>query len=62
MGMATAWCRVASMIGPAFVGLVVKTGLDNVFLAFGLVSLVVGGVVAMAAPETTGRNLEEISP
>jgi putative MFS transporter len=62
MGMATAWCRVASMIGPAFVGLVVKTGLDNVFLAFGLVSLVVGAVVAMAAPETTGRSLEEISP
>ncbi|CAG9243800.1 MFS transporter [Paraburkholderia caribensis] len=62
MGMATAWCRMASMIGPAFVGLVVKTGLDNVFLAFGLVSVVVGGVVAMMAPETSGRSLEEISP
>jgi putative MFS transporter len=62
MGMATAWCRLASMVGPAFVGLVIKTSLSNVFLAFGIVSVVVGIVVMVLAPETKGRKLEEISP
>jgi MFS transporter, putative metabolite:H+ symporter len=62
MGMATAWCRLASMVGPAFVGMVVKTGLNNVFMVFGIVSVAVGVVVILAAPETKGRRLEEISP
>lgn len=62
MGMATAWCRAASMIGPAFVGMVVKTDLNNVFLVFGAVAFVVGAIVVALAPETAGKRLEEISP
>ena len=62
MGMATAWCRAASMIGPAFVGMVVKTDLNNVFLVFGAVTFVVGAIVVALAPETAGKRLEEISP
>ena len=60
--MATAWCRAASMIGPAFVGMVVKTDLNNVFLVFGAVAFVVGAIVVALAPETAGKRLEEISP
>jgi putative MFS transporter len=62
MGMATAWCRLASMLGPAFVGMVVKTSLSNVFLAFAVVAVFVGLIVIALAPETKGYKLEEISP
>jgi hypothetical protein len=50
------------MIGPAFVGMVVKTDLNNVFLVFGAVAFVVGAIVVALAPETAGKRLEEISP
>jgi putative MFS transporter len=62
VGTATAWLRVASMIGPTVVGMMVSTGLDNVFLAFGLVAAVAALITAIFAVETKGRVLEEISP
>jgi len=62
MGMASAWCRVASILGPYFIGAVVHTGLNNVFLTFGAVCIFVAIIVIFLAPETKGRVLEEVSP
>jgi len=62
VGTATAWLRLASMIGPAAVGFMVGRGLDSVFLAFGGVTLVTAIVTAVFAIETKQRVLEEVSP
>ena len=59
---ATAWLRLASMIGPTVVGMMVVSGLDNVFLAFGIVAAFAAVITALFAIETKGRVLEEISP
>ena len=59
---ATAWLRLASMIGPTVVGMMIGIGLDNVFLAFGIVAAVAAVITALFAIETKGRVLEEISP
>jgi MFS transporter, putative metabolite:H+ symporter len=62
VGVATAWLRLASMIGPSVVGLMIGGGLENVFLAFGLIAAVAAVVTALFAVETKGRVLEEVSP
>ncbi len=60
---ATAWLRVASMIGPGFVGaMVAGSSLNTVFLTFGIISAVAGILVYMFADETKDRVLEEVSP
>ena len=63
IGAGTAWLRIASIIAPFVVGgLIAKSGIDSVFLVFGLVSGLAGIVVALFATETKKRILEEISP
>jgi MFS transporter, putative metabolite:H+ symporter len=60
---ATAWLRLASILGPQVVGFVIAGGgLGNVFLVFGLVVLFASVTVALFATETKARVLEEISP
>ncbi|AXK81398.1 MFS transporter [Pseudolabrys taiwanensis] len=62
VGTATAWLRLASMVGPTTVGFMIAGGLNAVFLAFGAVALVTAIVTALFAIETKKRLLEEISP
>lgn len=60
---ATAWLRLASILGPQVVGFVIAGGgLGNVFLVFGVAVLFAGVTVALFATETKTRVLEEISP
>jgi MFS transporter, putative metabolite:H+ symporter len=62
-GIAGAWQRGASMVGPFVVGLVLpKYGADAVFVMFGIVALL-GGIICFAfAMETRGKVLEELAP
>lgn len=63
VGTATAWLRLASIIGPNIVGaLVAQSNLRSVFLVFGLVALTAALIVQLFAIETKTRVLEEISP
>jgi MFS transporter, putative metabolite:H+ symporter len=63
VGAATAWLRLASIIGPTVVGtLVARSDLSSVFLVFGLVGLTAALIVQLFAEETRTRILEEISP
>ena len=62
VGVATAWLRLASMIGPSVVGMMIGGGLENVFLAFGVVAVIAAVVTAIFAVETKNRILEEVSP
>ena len=62
-GTGTAWVRLASIIGPFVVGMILPTGgLGGVFLMFAIAALVGGIVTALFAVETRGRTLEELSP
>ncbi|HVB89155.1 MAG TPA: MFS transporter, partial [Beijerinckiaceae bacterium] len=62
-GAATAWLRIASIIGPLVVGFfVARGGLSAVFLLFGLACLIAFFVVTLFGRETGERVLEEISP
>jgi MFS transporter, putative metabolite:H+ symporter len=62
VGTATAWLRLASMVGPTTVGFMIATGLQSVFLAFGLLAVVTAMVTALFAIETKKRILEDVSP
>jgi MFS transporter, putative metabolite:H+ symporter len=62
VGTATAWLRLASMIGPTTVGFMIATGLQSVFLAFGVLAVVTAIVTALFAIETKQRILEDVSP
>ena len=70
VGAATAWLRLASMIAPAIVGMIIGARLTpaqapdvpTVFLAFGAVAAVAAVVTGLFAVETKGRVLEEASP
>jgi putative MFS transporter len=62
VGVATAWLRLASMIGPSVVGMMIAGGLEDVFLAFGIIAAIAAVVTALFAIETKNRVLEEISP
>ena len=62
-GTGTAWVRLASIIGPFVVGMILPGGgLGGVFLMFAIAALVGGVVTALFAMETRGRILEELSP
>jgi MFS transporter, putative metabolite:H+ symporter len=62
VGTATAWLRLASILGPAIVGFIVGSGLGAVFLVFAAVGVVGAIVTGLFAVETKRRVLEEISP
>ena len=63
VGTSTAWLRLASIIGPSFVGLMVGGGgLNVVFIAFGIVGLAAALVMALFGVETRRQVLEHISP
>jgi putative MFS transporter len=62
VGIATAWLRLASMIGPAIVGFMIGAGLPTVFLTFAIAAALAAVVTALFAVETKGRVLEEASP
>jgi putative MFS transporter len=62
-GTGTAWLRLASIIGPFVVGMILPAGgLGGVFLMFAIASLVGGVVTLLFGMETKGRLLEELSP
>jgi putative MFS transporter len=63
VGTATAWLRLASIIGPNVVAaMVAGPGLNSLFLVFGLVGLAAAIIVGLFAIETKGQVLEDISP
>jgi len=63
VSVATAWLRIASIVGPTLIGLFVGgPGLTYVFLGFGIVALLAALVMAAFGTETRGRILEELSP
>ena len=62
VGTATAWLRLASMIGPMVVGTMIAGGLQSVFLTFAIVAIIAAAITAAFAIETKGRVLEEVSP
>jgi putative MFS transporter len=62
-GIAGAWLRVASVLGPYLVGLILPAaGLGAVFVMFGAAAVVGGAVCALFATETGGKVLERVSP
>jgi putative MFS transporter len=62
-GAASSWLRVASIVGPFLVGLILaRGGIGPVFLMFGFVSLVGAIVALLLMVETRRQVLEEISP
>ena len=62
VGTATAWLRLASVIGPMVVGTMIAGGLQPVFLTFAIVATIAAAITAAFASETKGRVLEEVSP
>jgi len=62
VGTATAWLRLASMIGPTTVGFLIASGLQSVFLSFGLMVLITAIITWFFAIETKKRLLEQVSP
>lgn len=62
VGLATAWLRIASAVGPTIVGVMVASkGIGSVFVMFAAVSLL-GAIAARGMIETRGQRLEEIAP
>jgi putative MFS transporter len=62
VGTATAWLRIASILGPLVIGALVAHGLSTIFVIFGAISLVTAVFVAAFAVETKQAVLEELSP
>lgn len=59
----SAWLRLASIIGPTFVGIILtSSSIPYVFLGFGVVSLIGAVIVGLFAVETKEQRLEELSP
>jgi putative MFS transporter len=62
-GIAGAWLRVASVIGPYMVGIILPAaGLGAVFVMFGVAAVIGGIICALFATETGGKVLERVSP
>ncbi|HZT51959.1 MAG TPA: MFS transporter [Stellaceae bacterium] len=62
-GVASAWQRAASMVGPLLVGVILPTwGLNAVFGVFGAFAALGCVVCALFAIETRGQVLETLSP
>jgi MFS transporter, putative metabolite:H+ symporter len=62
VGTATAWLRLASIIGPTVVGMMIGSGLAAVFVTFAAVAGIAAVITGLFAVETKGRVLEEASP
>ena len=63
VSVATAWLRIASIIGPSVMGVFIGgPGLPYVFLGFGIIALLAAIVLAAFGTESRGRILEELSP
>lgn len=62
VGTATAWLRLASIIGPIVVGMMIGSGLAAVFVTFAAVAGIAAVITGLFAVETKGRVLEEASP
>jgi MFS transporter, putative metabolite:H+ symporter len=62
VGTATAWLRLASMIGPTAIGFMIADGLSSIFLAIGALSIITAVVTWLFAVETKAKILEDISP
>lgn len=61
-GTATAWYRLASIVGPPVVGVILgRAGIGGVFAAFGLAGILGAAIVLLFAIETRGRVLEAIA-
>jgi len=63
--VATAWLRLAAMIGPVFVGMVIAHygEVSRIFLFYGLIALIAGIVVLVLGIETKrGRYLKKFRP
>lgn len=61
-GAASAWTRIASVVGPVIIGgLLTHSSIEAVFGYFAVVSLVGAFVITWFAPETVGRTLDDIS-
>ena len=61
VGTATAWLRLASMIGPTTVGFMIRRDSSRCFWRSGS-PRITAIVTALFAIETKGRVLEEVSP
>lgn len=62
-GVASAWLRIAAIIGPSIVGILLgAANLMAVFEFFGITALIGAVAVFCFAIETRGRVLEEVSP
>jgi putative MFS transporter len=62
-GVAGAWQRAASMVGPLVVGFVLPTyGVGAVFVVFAVVAILGGVSCFVLATETKGLTLEQLSP
>ena len=59
---ATAWLRLASIVGPTIVGTMSTYGLGSVFLTFAVAALIATLIVMVFAVETKGGVLEQLSP
>jgi putative MFS transporter len=63
LGVAGAWQRVASMVGPLLVGLILPFyGVGAVFVLFAIVAILGGVSCFVLATETKGQTLEQLSP
>jgi len=62
--VATAWLRLAAMLGPIFVGMMIAHygEVSLVFFWYGVIALVAGLIVLFFGIETKRRVLEELSP
>ena len=61
--LASAWTRLASMIGPYIIGMIIAHyKISWVFPLFALAGLIAGVVTVLFGIETKGKVLEEISP
>jgi putative MFS transporter len=61
-GTASAWMRIAAIVGPAIVGFILGgAGLSSVFLFFAVAGLAGALIVFLFAIETRGKVLEEIA-
>jgi putative MFS transporter len=61
-GTGSAWLRIASIVGPAIVGVILgQAGIGSVFLFFAASGLIGALVVFLFAIETKGKVLEEIA-
>jgi len=61
--LGSAWLRIASIIGPFVVGMIIANyTLSWAFLMFGVVALAGGIIFGLFSIETKGKVMEEISP